>query len=136
MSHAPNNPTAPSVGAPSETAGPASALALAPGSASFVLDCKGREILPGDTLKVFHFIGARRKRCYMYKYVLSVYKHPNWAEGLDALRISHLNPQADSYLVLRRGQTEQDYEIVQGYGEDGRPFDEREKRGPNIDSAT
>lgn len=105
--------------------------ALANGSAFFVLDCKGREILPGDTLKIFHFIGARRKRHYMYKYVLSVYKHPKWAEGLDALRISHLNPTADSYIVLRRGQVEKDYEIVQGYGEDGRPFDEREKREPN-----
>lgn len=107
----------------------------ASGSASFVLDCKGREILPGDTLKVFHFIGARRKRHFMYKYVLSVWHHPKWPEGTDALRISHLNPQADSYFVLRKGQQEETYEIVQGYGEDGQPFDTREKRKPNTEAS-
>lgn len=106
-------------------------LSPSPCSASFVLDCKGREILPGDTLKVFHFVGARRKRHYMYKYVLSVYRHPEWRDGLDALRISHLNSRAESYLVLRKGQHEESYEIVQGYGEDGKPFYTREKRKPN-----
>lgn len=105
--------------------------AVAPCSASFVLDCKGREILPGDTLKVFHFIGARRKRHYMYKYVLSVWHHPKWPDGTDALRISHLDPRDDSYFVMRQGQREETYEIVQGYGEDGQPFYTREKRKPN-----
>ena len=30
-------------------------------------DEKGREIRPGDVLKIFHFVGARRKRHYMYE---------------------------------------------------------------------
>lgn len=120
-----------SVIAPTEQQAPAGALGLGTGSASFVLDCNGREILPGDTLKVFHFIGARRKRHHMFKYVLSVYRHPNWTADSDALRISHLNPQGESYLLLRKGQQEQNYEIVQGYGPDGHPFDTRKKRKPN-----
>lgn len=32
-------------------------------------DKKGREIKEFDLLKVFHFIGARRKKHYMYKWV-------------------------------------------------------------------
>src|SRR6185437_12555244 len=34
-----------------------------------VFDEKGHEIHPFSVLKVFHFIGARRKRHYMYKWV-------------------------------------------------------------------
>ena len=30
-------------------------------------DEKGREIRPGDVLKIFHFVGARRKRHYRYE---------------------------------------------------------------------
>lgn len=99
-------------------------------SKSFVLDRTGREILPGDTLKVFHFTGARRKRHYMYKYVLSVWRLPAWPEGTDALRISHLHPAEDSYFRIRDGKTWEEAEIVQGYGENGQPFDERPKRKP------
>lgn len=97
---------------------------------SFILDCKGREILPGDTLKVFHFIVARRKRCYMYKYVEAVEKRPTWREGLDALRISHLNVEGGTWLRIRDGQVWQACEIVQGYGAGELPFDERPKREP------
>lgn len=34
-----------------------------------VFDENGHEIHPYSVLKVFHFIGARRKRHYMYKWV-------------------------------------------------------------------
>lgn len=94
---------------------------------SFVLDKHGREILPGDTLKVFHFFGARKKRHYMYKYVRNVYAHEHW-NGVDALVISHLNLRDEAYLELRMGQQLIDHEIVQGYGEDGTCFNERPKR--------
>jgi len=33
-------------------------------------DKTGREIRPGDMLKVFHFVGARRKRHYLYQQAL------------------------------------------------------------------
>jgi hypothetical protein len=32
-------------------------------------DQKGKEIHEFDVLKIFHYIGARRKKCYMYKWV-------------------------------------------------------------------
>lgn len=35
-----------------------------------VLDETGMIIHPRDILKVFHFIGARRKKHYMYKWVI------------------------------------------------------------------
>ena len=33
-------------------------------------DKAGRHIHPGDVLKVFHFVGARRRRHYMYEQAL------------------------------------------------------------------
>ena len=108
-------------------------LPLAPGSASFILDRTGREILPGDTLKIFHFVGARRKRFFMYKYVESVEKYPSWRDGLDALRISHLDLTGETCLKLRDGKRWLDCEIVQGYGRDSTPFDKRPKRKPNME---
>lgn len=76
-------------------------------------DKDGRRIEPGDVLKVFHFVGARRKRHYMYKQAL------RYERG--RLLISHLNRLDDSeawehgkncYSV---GETEFliDHEIVQ-----------------------
>jgi hypothetical protein len=31
-----------------------------------IIDRNGREIMPGDLLKTFHFFGARKKRYYLY----------------------------------------------------------------------
>ncbi len=109
---------------------PANELDAPNGSASFVLDCKGREILPGDTIKVFHFIGARRKRHFMYKYIEAIERRETWRNGVDALRVSHLNLKGKSYLVLRLGQREEGWEIVQGFGSNGTHFEKRPRRKP------
>jgi hypothetical protein len=79
-----------------------------------LFDKTGRPIELGDIVKVFHFVGARNKRHYMYK---------------QAIGIDHLGPSAHSYLKLshlsmdesRRGYYLErldgrllaDYEIVQ-----------------------
>jgi hypothetical protein len=101
---------------------------------SVVRDKNGREIQPGDTLKIFHFIGRRRKRFYMYKYVEAIVAFPEWKDGLTALRVAHLNVANETCLILRRGQWEKHIEIVQGYGygDDRRPFDERPILLPNV----
>lgn len=83
-------------------------------------DKTGREIMVGDTLKVFHFIGARRRRHFMYKYVSGI------VSG-NYFRISHLNPKDEAYLMEMDGRQHDDIEIVQGFGADGTPFDERPK---------
>ena len=78
-------------------------------------DKNGRQIMVGDVLKVFHFIGVRRKHHYMYKHVVGT-RPAN--DGGAFLVISHLNLKpldghdAD-YLILQEGQIERDTEIVQ-----------------------
>lgn len=81
-------------------------------------DEKGREIRPGDVLKVFHFVGARRKRHYMYKQAIGYEKHP---KGGGYLRVSHLNEPAtmkfevgkNGFLEVADGRTLKGWEIVQ-----------------------
>lgn len=85
-------------------------------------DKTGREIFAGDTLKVFHFTGARRKRLFMYKYVQ---EGPTQAGRY--MRIAHLDPKGGAYLFLCDGKCHADIEIVQGYGTDGKPFSDRPK---------
>ena len=70
-------------------------------------DKKGIPIFVGDTLKIFHFIGARRKRHYMYKYVDRIES--------GKLVLSHLNPSAGTYNIPIDGRKSKDIEIVQGY---------------------
>jgi len=83
-------------------------------------DKTGREIYPGDTLKVFHFIGARRKRHYMYKHVIGVTE-------TGYLKVSHLGLEPDYYLIYQDGRTHHGIEIVQGDGgvELGQDFSDR-----------
>lgn len=88
-----------------------------------VYDKNRREIMPGDTIKIFHFIGGRRKKYYMYKYVESRYD----IGSNDFLIISHLNKLNVTYKLLARNQIENDVEIVQGFGNDGTSFDDRPK---------
>lgn len=96
----------------------------------FLLDKTGREILPGDTLKVFHFIAARRReRCYMHKWVESVVE---LGEGKTPfLRLSHLSLKRDSHYHERLdGRKLNDVEIVQGYGGDEVCWRDRPCRQP------
>ena len=82
-------------------------------------DKHGREIKVGDVLKVFHFIGQRKKRHYMYKHVVGT-RPAN--DGGEFLVISHLNlkPRGGrdaGYWIFREGQIERDTEIVQSAGD-------------------
>ncbi len=83
-------------------------------------DKNDREIMVGDTLKLFHFIGARRKKHYMYKYVFAIY------DG--RLRLKHLNVKDEVYTLAMDGKKLNDYEIVQGFGMDGVEFMDRPKK--------
>lgn len=80
-------------------------------------DTKGIPIRRGDLVKVFHFIGARKKRHYMYKQCLGYYGIG--PEGKSPyLRFGHLNFAEDggrnhSYLMRPDGSVLDDYEIVQ-----------------------
>lgn len=83
-------------------------------------DRHGREIMTGDVLKVFHFVGRNRKRHYMYKQVLGVV---TLNEDSDArfLKISHLDMSEDHrshYHEFLDGCRRPDYEIVQSLGAD------------------
>lgn len=81
----------------------------------FLLDKNGRKIIPGDTLKVFHFIAARRReRCYMYKWVESVVELGQNKQPF--LQISHLGLKPDHYYERLDGRKLDSVEIVQGYG--------------------
>ena len=77
---------------------------------AFVYDKTGRPILPGDTLKVYHFRAAlRREHRYMYKHVTGYH------ESGKALVVDHLQPGSTPYWLLLDGKTKQDIEIVQGF---------------------
>ena len=80
-------------------------------------DKNGREIMVGDTLKIFHFTGARRKRHYMYKYVEAKVQRRTWKKPM--LRVSHLDTCNGHYYLEMNGELLDDYEIVQGFGEKG-----------------
>lgn len=77
-----------------------------------IYDKHRREIMQGDIVKVFHFVGARRKRHYMYKQVigerlLGKKQSPYWY-------LSHLSQREDDgYLMAKDGRVYTDYEIVQ-----------------------
>lgn len=77
-----------------------------------IYDKNSREIVRGDVLKVFHFIGARKKRHYMYKQALEVIPL-GYPEPKPYLKISHLNLSDDYYVVIMDGSTLEDYEIIQ-----------------------
>ncbi len=78
--------------------------------------------MPGDVLKVFHFIGQRKKRNYMYKICFELngmlraaHAHNVYKEGLSI---------SNSYSL--KNQESKNIEIVEGYF-DGIPFDERDR---------
>lgn len=89
-------------------------------------DINGRPILPGDTLKVYHFTGTRNKKHYMYKYVAGVAQLPSWE--IPALVINHLHADGGQYMEYLTGKQLVNTEIVQGFGFDRVPYHERNAR--------
>lgn len=73
-------------------------------------DKTGRQIEPGDVLKVFHFTGQRNKRYFMYKQALGT---KTLGSGSEYMMISHLELKGDYYLERCDGRSLPDYEIVQ-----------------------
>lgn len=80
-------------------------------------DKKRRPIKVGDVLKVFHFIGKRSKKHYMYKYVYDKVTYP---AGHTLYHVLHLESNPNQLLESRYyirdtdGLILYDYEIVQG----------------------
>lgn len=81
-------------------------------------DKTGREIMAGDTLKMFHFTGPRLKKYYMYKFVKKVVPGKY-------IELSHLDLTGKTFRIDDDGRQRNDLEIVQGYGPDGTHFEDR-----------
>lgn len=90
-------------------------------------DHNGIPILPGDTLKIFHYTAAvRREKRYIYKWVVGVVA-PGGLKPL--LKISHLSLDGGFYWELMDGRTLKQCEIVQGYaGVEGGDYRDRERK--------
>lgn len=81
-----------------------------------VYDRRGIPIERGDIVKVFHFVGARRRRHYMYKQCLGANTYPNCEHQY--VFFSHLNfadliGERDGPYHQWPGSHLEDYEIVQ-----------------------
>ncbi|RWO20686.1 hypothetical protein [Mesorhizobium sp.] len=92
---------------------------------SALYDKRGIPIERGDIVKVFHFIGARRKRHYMYKQCLGF-----MMIGKDAsvpyVKFGHMTFNEDEYYLERPdGRALAAYEIVQSIKCD---HDERQRK--------
>ena len=86
---------------------------------NFVLDKNSRPILIGDVLKVFHFIGKRNKKNFMYKQVVEFNSSTSY-------KCSHLDLKPKSYFTLQLDNRKHDsIEIVQS--RTPVDFEEREK---------
>lgn len=95
----------------------------------FLYDKHGIPIMPGDTLKVFHYVSAdRRETRYMYKYVMQTVWRA--ADPFPLLQISHLNTKDEWYWIAVDGGSLDDYEIVQGYAgvEPGQDYRDRKRK--------
>jgi hypothetical protein len=80
---------------------------------SALYDRKGCPIERGDIVKVFHFIGARGKRYYIYKQALGL---TTFGSGVvQYMRFSHLllDGQDRPYTECADGRVLRDYEVVQ-----------------------
>lgn len=73
-------------------------------------DKTGRQIEVGDIVKVFHFVGARKKRYYMYKQAIGTKRLSSETEYM---MFSHLDMNDAHYLEACDGRRLKDYEIVQ-----------------------
>lgn len=88
---------------------------------SAVYDKHGIPIKRGDIVKVFHFIGPRRKRFYMYKQCIGVDTYRQ--NGTQYLFFSHLNFNEDIGTLDGPyheclGQKLEAYEIIQSVRDD------------------
>lgn len=79
-------------------------------------DKHGRRVQPGDVVKVFHFIGARRKKHYMYKTIVET------QQGVLAACSSELGTKPFPHTCQLSALG--DFEIVQGFNPD---FDSKER---------
>ena len=92
-----------------------------------LIDKNGREIRVGDVLKVFHFVGSRSKKHYMYKQVVERLDPPKACTPMFV--ISHLErnpPDRGTFVMSVNNKVWLDAEIVQGY-EGGVSFDQRQR---------
>ena len=92
-------------------------------------DKNRREIMVGDVLKVFHFTGSRRKKHFMYKQVVGV--QSNFNSSHERFKISHLTnseKNGGTYTKAINDEVLEDYEIVQGFGDDHKHFEGRSKQ--------
>lgn len=87
--------------------------ALAGAAGYAVYDKRGIPIMPGDTVKVFHYTSVRREKRYMYKYAGQVVWRAS--EKRPLLQFIHRNLREEWFLQIMDGRTLSDYEIVQGY---------------------
>ena len=85
-------------------------------------DCKSRPVYPGDLLKSFHFIGARRKRYYIYHTAV-------FRDGyMWMVPTSHLEPtKQNGGGTCRLEACDRQFEIIEGYGPGSLSFEDRKK---------
>lgn len=105
---------------------------LPPVSGYALYDKRGIPILPGDTVKVFHYVAAvRREKRYMYKFASQIVWRA--ADKAPLLQLSHLNLQHEWYWELMDNRRLENYEIVQGYGgvPGGSDYRDRERQKHN-----
>jgi hypothetical protein len=90
-----------------------------------IYDKKRRPVRVGDILKVFHFVGARRVKQYMYKQVIGV---RTFSSSTNYFIISHLKlkPDSEVYHIPIDGSVFDDYEIVQSEDSFSDNFRDRE----------
>lgn len=102
------------------------------GDTSSCFDKRGIPIERGDIVKVFHFVGARNRRHYMFKQCLGVDRYPNGKR--DYVFFSHLNfigiGERNGPYHHDLGEMLSDYEIVQSIkcDHDARPRQAAKKR--------
>lgn len=109
---------------------------LPPATGYALYDKHGIPILPGDTVKVFHYVAAvRREKRYMYKFASQIVWRA--ADKAPLLQLSHLNLKDEWYWEIMDGRRLEHYEIVQGYGgvPGGSDYRDRERQKHNDPSS-
>lgn len=91
-----------------------------------IYDKTGREILPFDVVKVFHFTDNRRKKHYMYKQAIGV---KFFSSDVPFMEFSHLHKEPGTYVERMESKILDEYEIVQGFCDEFGPFYNRPKLG-------